>query len=237
MCIQSHVLNMIRDLLALRVIGLRVVVPFITGNDIIRVICLMCVFVCMCLCLFCPPLIPDVPALFEMGVLAELHSVVYTSTLILIYFLIVTSKNFLSGVRFIPLNVPLNMLVRKPKGNLPTKNMIIACCYLVFLNFMVLEEFASLFVFLDKAMLDVYCLYMLSITISLSIFFISTGLDIGYSAVVILLNHRNMIQPCFSNFELTAFWIFCLLIKLSSDVHPNPGPSPIHRNFPFVIGI
>ena len=41
---------------------------------------------------------------------------------------------------------------------------------------------------------------------------------------LILCNLRQILYPWCKFSELEALWIFVLLILLSSDVHPNPGP-------------
>ena len=135
---------------------------------------------------------------------------------------------FLPKVRFIPHNVPLNFLVKKRKKKSVNKSTAIEYCYFLFMNVLLLEENASLVIFLEQTMLDEHCLNLLLAVIHFNIFLINIGL---HAAMVIILNIKNLFEPCFSNFELTAFWIFSLLIKLSSDVHPNPGPPSGNKDF------
>ena len=91
-----------------------------------------------------------------------------------------------------------------------------------------LEENASFVIFLEHTLLNECCLYLLLAVIHFNILAIDVA---SRAAVVIILKHKDILEPCFSSFELTAFWISILLIKLSSDVHPNPGPHSINQNF------
>ena len=46
----------------------------------------------------------------------------------------------------------------------------------------------------------------------------------------IILNHKKALDPWCYNSELSALWLFSLLLKMSSEVHPNPGQPSVDQN-------
>ena len=188
---------------------------------------LMFVFLCLCSCQCCPPRAFPVPTLQHVEVFVFTYLLLALAFL-LTYYAILTIGNALSSmIRFIPFNVNLNLLTKcRCKKNL-TKP--IELVYSFFTVAMFLEESASVVYFvLDTLLLDVICYdsLLLVIKVNLMLFQISTQ-----SAMFIVLHHKIIFQPIFCNFELTAFWIFSLVIMMSSDVHPNPGPAITNQNF------
>lgn len=184
----------------------------------------------MFLCMLCTPSFPDAPifVLFEEEIYFEkIHFFILISILVFIYILITISVNFIFEVRFISYNVPTNLLVKRHKNNFRIEG-IYTCCYLLFINVLFLDETASLFIIIRQSWLDKHCFSLLYVATKFNIFII----DIGFRTVVdIIINHKRVFEPCFSNFELTTVWIFSLLIVLSSDVHPNPGPLLADKEF------
>ena len=180
----------------------------------------------------CTPSFPDVPAAgyFVIGILAQMHSIMHIFILVAMYILFLCSKKFLSKVRFIPHDIPLNLLVKKHEENFENRTAM-KICYFVLIYVLFLDENASLVVFIEQTLLNECCLFVLLAGIHFNIFIIPIMNMCSRAVVMIIFKHRKIFDPVFSNFELTAFWIFLLLIKLSSDVHPNPGPHPVNQNF------
>ena len=102
-------------------------------------------------------------------------------------------------------------------------NCIIYCCYIIFSIFLILEEQASAILLLRHAMLDCHCFNLLCCVTGLNILVLRLG---ARSIVYTVVNHKKIFHPWFCNSELTTLWVVALLLKLSSDVHPNPGPPP-----------
>ena len=100
--------------------------------------------------------------------------------------------------------------------------------YLCFTAFLVVEEPASLAECFENSMLDSKCFIFLLDVIKLNMLMFWNGINLG---AYIIIHHKKLFCPWFDNFELSAFWIFSLVLILSSDVHPNPGPSSNDRNF------
>ena len=138
---------------------------------------------------------------------------------------------FCESVSFIPLNVRLNML-KKGAGHdsklvlfLLKRNMHIA----VFLALYSSEVGSVVYLFNNYAILDLLCIRALLLSIHWNNFVFNLGLDLCQK--LIMSNYRQFFYPLCKTHELTAFWIFALLILLSSDVHPNPGPPPQSSEF------
>ena len=70
--------------------------------------------------------------------------------------------------------------------------------------------------------LNSLCFRFVLFSIHLGTAMLSLGLDLSQKAF--LCNYKNILHPWCDSYELSALWLFVLLIMLSSDVHPNPGP-------------
>ena len=138
--------------------------------------------------------------------------------------LLTIGQAFSSSVRYIPFNVRINMLT-KLKINRSHDTLIYRCLYSIFIVSLAREEPASVVQFIENSRLDSKCLLLFLDMIKLNSFILWNGIH----SVVCILIYLNKL--CFYNFELSAFWIFSLLLLLSSDVHPNPGPPSVDRNF------
>ena len=184
----------------------------------------LCLFLCEC-CLPCA--LPD-SVFLQVEFLKSTYLSISIFTFVLIYYELLTVGNALiSKARFIPYNVRLNLL-SKYKRNSDNYNFI-EFMYLPFAMSMFLEESASVVHFvLDVSLLDaIYYDSVLSV-IKITALFSHTGIR---TITFIIFHHKTIFQPVFDNFELTAFWVFSLLLMLSSDVHPNPGPHQTDQNF------
>ena len=96
-------------------------------------------------------------------------------------------------------------------------------CFNLFVIFILFEERPSAMLFLKYSCLDSFFLDTALIYVGLNLFLLKLG---AHSLFYIISKLGRITHPCFCNFELKAFWIFSLLLLMSSDVHPNPGPSP-----------
>ena len=189
---------------------------------------MMLVFLCLFLCECCPPcaLLDSVFQQVEMFKSTYLSTSIFT--LALIYYVLLTVGNALiSKVRFIPYNVSLNLLPKNQRNAVIYNFM--EFMYLPFAMSMFLEESASVILFiLDVSLLDAIYYDLILSVIKITTVFLHTGFR---TTIYIVFYHKSIFQPVFYNFELTAFWIFSLLLMLSSDVHPNPGPHQTDQNF------
>ena len=143
-----------------------------------------------------------------------------------IYFIITLGKTFTSTVYFVPYNIRLNMLCKRRKSSIDSIHF--ALIYFVFIVALTLEESASIIPFLEYYVLDLNCLIVLVSFIKLNIFILELGIQ---TVIHIIFNYKKIFHPLHCTHELTATWIFILLLKMSSDVHPNPGPSPLNKEF------
>ena len=123
-----------------------------------------------------------------------------------------------STVRYIPYNMSLNMLPKRNKYETPFN---LSCLYLCFKFLLAVEEPASLVVLYENSTMDSICFILLFDAIKLNLLLIWNAIYVG---TLIIIHHKKIFNPLFDNFELSATWIFSLLLILSSDVHPNPGP-------------
>ena len=92
-----------------------------------------------------------------------------------------------------------------------------------------LSDTGALIIFFENySSLDSLCLKSWMFGMSVTGLFFRIGVS---SLQFLLINHKKILLPFSCNSpELTAVWLFSLLLILSSDVHPNPGP-PINSDF------
>ena len=179
----------------------------------------------ICFFIACGPCAPAPAVLDLVSILFEFFSpnlVLYSALCVLIYFTLTLAYVFSSNIYFIPYNIRLNT-TRRQKINLSIESFTIQCCYIVFNIFLILEEQASAIVLIQHTMLDSYCFNSICCVIGLNKLVLRLG---AHSVVYTAANYRKIFYPWFCNSEITALWLVVLLLKLSSDVHPNPGPPP-----------
>ena len=140
-----------------------------------------------------------------------------------IHILLHFGNNFACNIRFIPHNVSLNMLHkrRKSKYFIPLYTIY---AYLIFLNLFISEEKSSIIVYLTNWYMMNTALFKTILT--LPWLYLRLLYLITFAAIQLISFMYTYILYlwCFP-FEFSAFWIFNLLLLLSSDVHPNPGPN------------
>ena len=98
----------------------------------------------------------------------------FVSIFIFLHLLITYTVKFFTKIRFIPHNVPINLLVKTQNNNSMSEE-ICTCCYLLFINVLILDETAFLFIFLRQSFLDEYCFRILLFGTKLNIFIVNTG--------------------------------------------------------------
>ena len=163
--------------------------------------------------------LPDVPELLRASVESNIVPCsVYLFLCLVIYVLIVFGRHISSKVNFIPYSQSLNTLPKR--RNMESLNLS-KCIHLFFAILLTLEENGSVVLFLDYAVLDLQLISFLSRIINVNVVLLNCGVC---TAVFIIIHHKILFNPYFDNFELTAFWILAIIIRLSADVHPNPGP-------------
>ena len=141
--------------------------------------------------------------------------------------ILIVGNALTSEVRFLQYNANLNLL-SKYERNTVTYNLI-EFMYIPFVVLMFLEESASVVYFvLDVSLLDATLYDSILSVIKITALVSHSGVR---TTTYIVFHHKIIFQPVLCNFELTAFWIFSLLLTLSSDVHPNPGPLQTDQNF------
>ena len=91
------------------------------------------------------------------------------------------------------------------------------------------EVGSVVYLFDSYAVLDLLCIRALLLSVHWHNFVFNLGLNLCQK--LIMSNYRQLFYPLCKTHELTAFWIFALLILLSSDIHPNPGPPPQSSEF------
>ena len=133
-----------------------------------------------------------------------------------------------SKIRFVPYNVSLNMLAKNLTEKFKLGILEIRLCLNLFQIFLISEEFASITLFMEYTILDLLCVHSIFYVIGLAVAMCKLG---ARSIYYISLKLDKIFEPCFENHGLTALWIFSLLLTLSSDVHPNPGPTSVDQNF------
>ena len=178
------------------------------------------VYMFLCLCQCCPPCaLPD--SVSQQVDICNTYLSIIICLFLLTYYVILTVGNALtSKVRFIQYNVNLNLL-SKYERNSVTCNFI-EFTYIPFVVLISLEESASVVYFvLDVSLFDAKLYHSILSVIKITALFSHSGVQ---ASTYIVYHHKTIFQPVFCNFELAAFWIFSLLLTLSSDVHPNPGP-------------
>ena len=142
--------------------------------------------------------------------------------LVLIYYV---GQSFSSTINFVPFSARLDMLsIHRRKKNFPSEHI----AYNLSIILLILEENASIVLVLDSNALDVHCLNFLYSVMNFYWLVFRFGVE---KFVYIIINHQNIFCPLFNSFELTASWIFALLLIMSSDVHPNPGPPSVDKDF------
>ena len=189
-------------------------------------------FLYICLFLFCTPSAAylDVPVfLYHKIVGMFVFDMLNISLLVfLVYLFLITYSEVTCNVRFIPYNVSLNMLVKRHRGRSNRKMLVISFSYKIFQLFLLYEDFASSMVFLEFVLLDNLCLCIILLVVELTVFLLKVG---ARSLHFIILQCEKILDPYFANYELAAFWIYSLLLILSSDLHPNPRPPLIGPKF------
>ena len=129
--------------------------------------------------------------------------------------------DFVSDFRYIPFKISLNMLSKQRKIRFLSPILILQYFHLTFNFALLIEENASASVWLGNSSLDMILLDFLTEVIVLNLLVFKAA---HHYTVFIIRNHQRIFSPCFCNSELSALWLFSLILQLSSDVHPNPGP-------------
>ena len=120
------------------------------------------------------------------------------------------------------------MLIKLKSRRLSHLMFAIYCLCKVLKLFLFSEEITSIIFFIENPLLDILCLDMMLKIIGLKLLLLKIGI---HSIFQTILKHEFIFYPWCRNFELKALWIFSLLLLLSSDVHPNPGPLPTDQTF------
>ena len=178
---------------------------------------------------FCDPSasLPDVPkTVCKFFEFFYSNATTYLVLIFLIHFLLVIFGDFISNTRYIPYNIRLNMLSKQRKIKFLTPTLILQYSYLIFNSTLLIEENASASVWLGNSLLDMILLDFLIGVIVLNLLVFKVA---HHYTVFIIRNHRRILSPCFCNSDLSAFWLFLLILQLSSDVHPNPGPRSVDQ--------
>ena len=185
------------------------------------------VYMFLCLCQCCPPCALPGSVFQQVEVCNTYLSITICSFLLIYYMILIVGNALTSEVRFLQYNANLNLL-SKYERNTVTYNLI-EFMYIPFVVLMFLEESASVVYFvLDVSLLDATLYDSILSVIKITALVSHSGVR---TTTYIVFHHKIIFQPVLCNFELTAFWIFSLLLTLSSDVHPNPGPLQTDQNF------
>ena len=120
------------------------------------------------------------------------------------------------------------MLVKTRAEKSKLAILVIKLCYKIFQIFLLSEELASIILFFEYSSLDFLCLRAILYLIKLGVAMLNLG---ARSIYYIFRNRDKILDPGFVNPDLTALWILSLLLIMSSDVHPNPGPPSVNQNF------
>ena len=153
----------------------------------------------------------------------------FSFLLLLVYLLIVVCCELASNIRFIPFNVRLNTLSKLQKrAKLSHKILAVQICKTTICIFLLIEDSASVIFLLEYAFLDILLHGTIICFIVLSVLTLRFG---ARSLSYLFIQYVKIFNPCFENNDLTALWIFTLLLVLSSDVHPNPGPHSADQRF------
>ena len=193
----------------------------------------LCLFLCGFLIARVPfTLIPDgLPEALEniIDLVVTQKFLLYVMLGLLILIFIKFSILLCSNCYFIPFNVSLNMLRKKTKLNhKPFTSLLLSYSYIAVLFTLYQNEVGSVVPYLDNhVILDSLIFRVILFSIRSYNAITNLGLDLSQ---IILHNYSNIYPWCHSH-ELSALWLFALLIILSSDVHPNPGPLPVSSEF------
>ena len=119
------------------------------------------------------------------------------------------------------------MLSKSRRSALPS-HIALRFCYSVFKIILFSEEHGSALLFSQNFLFDLKLLFLGYAVLELNLIILKTGAN---SVIYIVLNHKKALNPWCYNSELIALWLFSLLLKMSSDVHPNPGPPSVDQRF------
>lgn len=122
-------------------------------------------------------------------------------------------------------------MLSKPRRSASPSHIALRFCYSVFKIILFSEEHGSALLFSQNFLFDLKLLFLVYAVLELNLIILKTGAN---SVICIILNHKKALNPWCYNSELTALWLFSLLLKMSSDVHPNPGPLRWTNDFPVV---
>ncbi len=174
-------------------------------------------FLAICCCVA-----PGPDDLIELGFFDSLYSDSYyffLSVLCLVFIneLFSVASHFSASVSFIPFRIPLNMCRRASR----------------FPRFPFEPRYGTLFMlYLATAGCEVILLTILG-SRTLDHFLMSSVLVFSHtlgsipallSEFLVRFSFLCFSTYCHLSFELTAFWLFGLLLLVCGDVHPNPGP-------------
>ena len=141
---------------------------------------------------------------------------------------------FSKKVSFVPFHIPLNICKRSK--NYPTYYKISYLFFYLF-YFLLTENYIIFLTLFDLkydiflfAMLNTY-IYILKSFPFLLFKFLEFLLISLKSTVHILLLHLDTLSKV--SIDLSALWVLSLLLTLSGDIHPNPGPVPDDFNSGF----
>ena len=182
---------------------------------------LVLLILCLFFYHFCDPcaLLPDVPEIASK--VLEIYYpnlLTYFVLLVLIRLLLNVSGEFVTNVRYIPFNISLNMLIQRKIDS----SSHFQYFYLILIATLLTEEVASAVACLENPLLDKILLHFLITAIFLNLSMLKAAY---HYTLFIIRNHAKVFSPCFCNSELSALWLLILILQLSSDVHPNPGPN------------
>jgi hypothetical protein len=195
------------------------------GNFVVR----LCPLLLYVLLMSRPPCASPPPGL-EVFVGRALDAIFSTQCLFYILFLICLAilirigEVFCSNVYFLPFNVRLNMLNGKHKNDFNCLiPFIVRSIYFLLYYAVYITNNGAFVHMLNYLNLDALCLRTWKCTILLNNLIFNSGILVAKK--VILCTFNKILCPKYHSHEVNATWIFCLLLLLSHDVHPNPGPN------------
>ena len=137
--------------------------------------------------------------------------------------LINLGTHFCSHCYFVPFDVSLNMLRKRAKSSFLSLNYHLMRNIQIFFFFtLYLNDGCVVHIFDKFLVLDSLCFKTILATFKINNFFFNLGLDL--SQKLIFCNYSKILHPWCHTYEFKALWLFALILLLSSDVHPNPGP-------------
>ena len=157
----------------------------------------------------------------SLSIQSLLNVVILTSLIILLKL----GELLCSNVYFVPFNVSLNMLNRKRRNELSSLIPVIVysiyflLCYSTYLYY---TGALIHILMLNYAHLDNLCIYFWRCSIYVTILIFDFGFFVVKKVMIFLFN--EILFPKYHCYEVKTIWIFSLLILLSYDIHPNPGP-------------